>query len=164
MNFVKNKYNRMRNLTLFLLTISIVISGCNFISAGTHGSLKGYQYNISKYELENAVNYVINENSKIHRDSAVCGYSYWADENGDVYQIDTLPDYYNDGENYLTITIDTDKGKYEYVFCYYGDKSYWDNSKSSEIFICYAYDEFRNGGSEGNGGVDKETLKYLVVS
>jgi len=150
-----------RGLKIFLLAVLVTMTSC-FFSAGTHGSLKNYQYEISKYELEKAVNYVINENSKIHRDSVKFGYNQWVDDTGNVYRIDTIPDYYNDGENYLTITIETERGKNEYIFRYYGDDTHWKKSKTSEIFICYAYDEFHNGGSEGNGGVDKETLKYLT--
>jgi len=154
--------NNKKKYFVFLFLALIGMTGC-FISAGTHGSLKNYQYNISKYELEKAVNYVINENPKIHRDSVKYVYSHWVDiATDDGYRIDSVPDYYNDGENYITIKIETDKGKCEYIFRYYGDKSYWDSSKTSEIFICYAYDEVRNGGSEGNGGVDRETLKYLA--
>ena len=165
MNIEKSKIiesiNNNKKYFFFLFAILFGMTGC-FFSAGTHGSLKNYQYNMSKYELEKAVNYVINENPKIQRDSVEYVYYYYVDMATDSQRIDTVIEHYNDGENYLTITIETDKGKCEYIFRYYGDKSYWDSSKTSEIFICYAYDEVRNGGSEGNDGVDRDTLKYLT--
>ena len=70
--------------------------------------------------------------------------------------------YYNDGEKYLTIKIKTDKGENEYNFRYYGDSVYWKKSKTSKIFIVYAYDEFGKGGSKANKGVDEKLSAYLT--
>ena len=100
--------------------------------AGTHGSIKGYKYFTSKYDLEKAVHQVISESQ--------------------VVKQDTAKNYYNDDTNYITVFINEKGLLYNYTFRFYGDKEYWDSSKSSEIFIAYAYDEKHNGGSEGNGG------------
>ena len=69
---------------------------------------------------------------------------------------------YNDGHEYVGIIIKTDKGECKYTFRYYGGIEDWKSSKISEIFICWAHDEFGKGGSEGNGGVDRKTLEYLT--
>jgi len=105
------------------------------ITAGTHGSIKGYQYPISKYTLDSAVNIAIASNSNISKE--------------------TDSSFYNDGQSYVTINIKQPGMKYNYIFRYYGGPETWDNSpKSSELSICYAYDELGNGGSEGGGEVD----------
>jgi hypothetical protein len=62
----------------------------------------------------------------------------------------------------VSIKIKTQKGQCNYTFRYYGGEEHWKTSKTSEIFICWAYDEFGKGGSEGNGGVDSKTLNYLT--
>ncbi|MCL2327304.1 MAG: fibrobacter succinogenes major paralogous domain-containing protein [Bacteroidetes bacterium] len=143
-----------KNNYFFVLVVLLGMTGC-IISAGTHGSLKGYDYEISKYELEKIIHYVIDENPKIHRGDSI--------EYSDFHH-DSVLNYYNDRINYITIGIETDKGKNSYTFRYYGDTVYWNNSKTSRIFICYAYDEFGNGGSEGNGGFrfKEKTLEYVL--
>lgn len=113
------------------------------IGAGTHGLLKGYRYSISKKELETAVIKVIEKNPNIYRDT-----------------IDK--DYYNDGITYLTIKIKNKDIENEYTFRYYGDQEDWKNSTYSEIFICYAYDKYGKGGSEGKGNFTKEQEKGLI--
>jgi len=62
----------------------------------------------------------------------------------------------------VSIQIKTKKGNCAYTFRYYGGKEQWDTVKTSGIFICWAYDELGKGGSEGNGGIDSQTLKYLI--
>jgi hypothetical protein len=115
---------------LFMLLLGGAFNAC--IGGGTHGYIKGYRYFTSKYELEKAVHQVISESQVVKQDSA--------------------KDYYNDDTAYITININEKGLLYNYTFRFYGGKEYWDSSKSSEIFIAYAYDEKRNGGSEGNGG------------
>lgn len=123
---MKNKY------FYFLALIFPFVNSC--IGGGTHGYIKAYQYDTSKKALENAVNQVVKNNIAIHQDST--------------------KDYYNDGTKYMTINIVYENLPYNYTFRYYGGKEYWDTSKISEIFIAYAYDEERNGGSSGNGGIN----------
>src|SRR4051812_35025281 len=121
--------------SLFFVTILL---GCG-IGGGTHGSIKGYRYNVPKHRLQEATNTVINKSQNIVRD--------------------TSKDYYNDGENYVTITIKKEGAENIYTFRYYGKKEDWDTSKSSELFIAYAHDKEGNGGSEGDGGFSKLSEK-----
>ena len=103
------------------------------IGGGTHGCIKRYQYNTSKYILEKAVHQALLNNNIVIQDS--------------------VKDYYNDDTNYVSMKIGKKGLQYAYTFRYYGGKEYWDTSKISEIFIAYAYDENMNGGSAGNGGL-----------
>jgi hypothetical protein len=103
-----------------------------FLSGGTHGSVKGYRYSTSKYILDSAVKKVLKSNLNIIQDTVI--------------------DYYNDGNNYVMIYVKQREIKYRYIFRYYGDSTDWKRSPDlSEIFICYAFDEDGNGGSEGGG-------------
>ena len=105
------------------------------IGGGTHGSIKAYQYPISKYILDSTVQKVIASNPNIH--------------------LDTLKDYYNDEHTYVTMEIKQPDMTYQYTFRYGGDTTYWDTSHNlSDLFICYAWDENANGGSEGRGEVN----------
>lgn len=150
----------IRKISIYLVTILLttIMTGC-FMGAGTHGSLKGYKYATTKEKLDSAVMFVIKNNPNIYRDTTDANFII-DKANGKNDTI--IGNYYNDGKSYLTISIKTDKGQTEYTFRYYGGEEYWETSTTSEIFICYAYDEFRNGGSEGNGGVGRKTLKYLT--
>lgn len=150
----------MRQISHYLIffLVTTILTGC-IIGAGTHGSLKGYQYATTKEKLDSAVMSVIKNNPNIYRDTTHSNYII-DQTNG---KKDTIIDnYYNDGKSYLTIKIKTDKGQTEYTFRYYGGEEDWKTATTSEIFICYAYDESGKGGSEGNGGVDKKTLKHLT--
>jgi hypothetical protein len=148
-----------KKISLVLLILATTFLKSCFVGAGTHGSLKGYQYQITKDKLDSAVMYVIKNNPSIHRDTI--GNKILADvANG---KKDTIVDNsWNDGREYVSIQIKTQRGNCAYTFRYYGGKEYWDTAKTSEIFICWAYDEFGKGGSEGDGGVDDKTLKYLT--
>ncbi len=87
------------NCCIFFLIAIVQFSSC--ISAGTHGSIKAYQYNVSKKELEKAVQYVMDGNPLIIND--------------------TVKDYYNDDTNYLTLDIvSKDSAIYRYTIRYYG--------------------------------------------
>jgi hypothetical protein len=69
-------------------------------------------------------------------------------------QMDTSKNYYNDKHTYVTMDIKQANMTYIYTFRYAGDTTYWDTSHNlSELFICYAWDQNGDGGSEGNGGV-----------
>jgi hypothetical protein len=123
---------------LVSLFITLILSSC----AGTHGYIKSYRYPVSKYRLEQAVKKVITAS--------------------DLVTQGREKNYYNDDTNYVSITITHGKGQYTYTFRYYGDRPYWDESTTSSIFIAYAYDEQHNGGSEGNGDIDKELKAKLI--
>ncbi|MEO5889698.1 MAG: hypothetical protein ABIQ31_05560 [Ferruginibacter sp.] len=125
-------------LIVVFLNLSLGFYGC--LTAGTHGSIKSYQYIISKSHLENGINEILRNNKNIQRDTA----KDWNDS--------TKNDYYNDGQTYITIVITERSISNTYTFRYGGDKEYWDTSKNSFISIAYAYDKNGNGGSEGNGG------------
>lgn len=121
-----------------------LLVGC--IGAGTHGSIKHYEYNVSKYSLEKAVNYVIGQSNTIHQDS--------------------IKDYYNDDSTYVTIQIVYGDVDNKYTFRYGGDAEYWDTSKFASLSIAYAHNKKGEGGSKGNGGVkwyDYELKKELTV-
>ncbi len=145
---------RQISLYLIIFLLTTVLTGC-FIGAGTHGSLKGYQYATTKEKLDSAVIFVINNNPNIYRDTT--NSNYIIEING---KNDTIIDNYS--KSYLTIKIKTNKGQADYTFRYYGGEEDWKISTTSEIFICYAHDELGKGGSEGNGGVDRKTLKHLT--
>ena len=119
----------------------IFITGC--IGAGTHGSIKCYEYPVSKQVLQKAVEKVITEDGNIHRDTVA---HYTIDEtNG---RNDTVWDnYYNDTENYVTIYIQQQDGTNQYIFQYGGGKEDWDTSKISYVSIAYAYNKDGRGGS-----------------
>lgn len=127
----------MRKRIIVLCFTLICISGC--IGGGTHGYIKAYRYAVPKYELEKAVRQVIVNNPNVYQD--------------------TVKDYYNDDTGYVTVFI-KEKGTYEYTFRYYGGKEYWDTSRGSEIFIAYAWDEKRRGGSEG-GRIKEHGAKFI---
>lgn len=120
----------MKNL-FFILFSASVLSGC--IEGGTHGYIKRFRYQTSKYKLERVVQKMIIENPAISQDS--------------------VKDYYNDDTNYVTIKISHSELCNIYIFHYYGGKEYWNSSPTSAISISYAYDKNGNGGSIGNGGV-----------
>lgn len=129
----------MHNRICSLLIIGLAFfSSC--LSAGTHGSIKAYQYNVPKYELEKVVHQVIIESSTIYQDS--------------------IKDYYNDDTNYVTIRIIEKSLPYKYVFHFYGGKEYWDTSKTSAISIAYAYNVKNEGGSEG-GKIKEHGEKFI---
>ena len=141
----------------FILFLLLGLTSCN-IGAGTHGSLKSYQYPITKHKLEKAVMTVLKDNPKIFIDDIQ---NYIIDNtNG---KNDTIRNNsYNDTTTYLTIKINTDKELNEYTIRYSGDEESWKTDSTSSISICYAYDKFGKGGSEGNGGVGRKLLKQLV--
>ncbi len=150
----------MRRFILQYLLIIFLLSSC--VGAGTHGSIKGYEYSVSKYRLEKIIDKIILKNNNVYRDTIR---NYMVDITDG--KSDTIySNYYNDGKNYITVVISQEAGNYRYIFRYLGDSTYWDSSETSEIFIAYAYDENNRGGSEGNGGVTwyKPFLKKKLVT
>lgn len=128
----------MKKINLLLLVF--VMAGCIFnMGGGTHGSIKGYEYPVTKAELAGVINKIIQSDTSLRQDFRA--------------------DYYNDTKNYITLNIKSHANEVEYIFRYFGDSSYWAHSSSSEIFICYVYDHKGNGGSEGNGKWDKTDSK-----
>lgn len=144
----------MNKLIFISFLLFFGLQGC-FIGTGTHGSLQGYQYEIPKSKLEIVVNNVIENNPKIHRVTP--------EENFFIEGNDTIYDNgYNDGLEYLTINIQSDKGVCTFIFRYYGSDYEWSSSKSSKFFICYAFDKNGNGGSEGNGDINRNLKTRLI--
>lgn len=148
---------KTKNILFFLIPMSF-LTGC-IISAGTHGSLKNYEFMVTKYELDSVVDLVIKNNPNISQEAANVNYIVDVTDGKNDTIID---DYYNDGINYLTIKIKNDPDLIEYTFRYLGDSTDWNANVTSEIFICYAYDQNGNGGSEGNGGVSNKQLHYFT--
>ncbi|MDB5198468.1 MAG: hypothetical protein JWO92_431 [Chitinophagaceae bacterium] len=143
------------NLTVLFMIVSF--SSC--FTAGTHGSLKSYEYTINKYTLQKAVDKVIMNSDNIKCDTTN---NYIIDKTNN--RNDTIIDNRdNDGETYVTIDIKEENGNSNnYTFQYAGDKNYWDTSMTSSISLAYAYDKDGNGGSEGNGGIGL-TLKNKLI-
>ncbi|MFW0718437.1 hypothetical protein [Pedobacter sp. N23S346] len=128
------------------------LPSCEMFSAG-HGGFMSYSFEIKKKELEGAIIKVIETDSNFYREPEV------SQEYKDIYkeitkernkenpdsEIDTnYVDYYNDGENYVTIKLkNTD---YKFTFRYIGDEEYWNNSPNSQFYIVYMRDEYNRGG------------------
>ena len=66
----------------------------------------------------------------------------------------------------MTFTIKSGKDENEYTIRYLGDETTWASSTTSEIFICYIYDEIGNGGSEGNENWEKtpDDIKKKMIN
>ena len=120
----------LRWASILFGSLSFLLTGC--ISGGTHGSIKTYQYPISKYALDSAVQKAMASNPNI--------------------LMDTAKDYYNNEHTYVTMAIKQPDMTYRYTFRYAGDSTGWDTTRNmSELFISYAWDENGKGGSQGNG-------------
>jgi len=128
------------------------------IGAGTHRSIKAYVYPVTKFELEKAVDSVLENDITVKR--KISYYYYWYDSikkvaweaiDSTVCSTKVFDSAYNDGKRYLTINIVEDAKLYRYSFQYSGTDADWDSSKNSEISIAYAWDDKGNGGSEGHG-------------
>ena len=147
----------MKNIKYLIFAVTFFLVGC--IGAGTHGSIKGYQYSIKKDSLQRAIMTVIKNNPNIFRDTLLdrLGSSPFLDHSDGNYSAGE--NYYNDIKHYVTIKITAGQKVNEYVFRYYGPDEDWKTSMTSEIFICYAHDKDGHGGSEGNGGVSKRMAK-----
>ncbi len=135
----------------FLFASILTTYGC--LGGGTHGSIKTYEYQVSKATLEKAIWKVINLSVNIQRDTSK---NYYNDS----------MNYYNDSVMYITIKIRKGEIENDYTFRYGGGKEYWDTAIKSSIFIAYAFDKQGNGGSEGNGGIRwyKPVLKKKLIS
>lgn len=81
-------------------TIGIILS--NGLSAGNHGSIKGYQYDVPKETLETAIFEVVSENKILTRPAMESLISYDSDNN-----------YFN-SNMYITLTIAAPE-KYNYI-------------------------------------------------
>ncbi len=150
----------MKRTVLVYLWLALFLVSC--IGAGTHGSIKAYEYPVSKYRLEDAVEKVIKESSNIRRDTVKNYMVDFTDGKSDTI----YSDHYNDGERYFTINIFSGGGENEYIFHFTGREEDWATATTSRISISYAFDENDKGGSEGNGGVTwyKPFLKKKVVT
>lgn len=132
------------NSAQLYLFFAVFFCGC--ISGGTHGSIRCYEYSISKNNLERAVTRILATNPKIVKDS--------------------VQDRYNDTKTYISFKVNTNNTFYTYTTRYGGDTIYWYTSKVSSIYIAYAHDENANGGSAGDGGMAwyKFRLRRKVIS
>jgi hypothetical protein len=150
-----------KTLTYLFSILIFLFIGC--IGAGTHGSIKGYQYSVNKDSLQKAVMAVIQNNPNIYRDTSLdhLGSSPFLDHS-DGGDYSAGENFYNDIKHYVTIKITSGQDVNEYTFRYYGADEDWKTSPTSELFICYAYDKNQNGGSEGNGGVSNKLAKKLT--
>lgn len=150
---------------LCLIALIMLLTSC-LIGAGTHGSIKGYRYPCRKDALQKAILAVIKSNPNIIRDTTLdhLGSSPLLDS-PDCYNCAAGENFYNDIKHYVTIRIKSGQGVNEYIFRYYGSDEEWKTLATSKIFICYAYDQNGNGGSEGNGGLDgrKKKLKKRLT-
>lgn len=146
---------------VYVLFFLIIIQLYSCLTAGTHGSIKTYDFPVSKKILQKAVEKVIVESPDIHRDTAK---NYMVDiTNGKNDTI--INNRYNDGQNYVTIKIETkvNSGQgNEYTFQYVGDEKDWDTLKTSSLSIAYAYDENNNGGSNENGQLTQSVRQKLM--
>ena len=52
-----------------LTAIGLLFAFGHMFSAGTHGSIKSYEYPVSKENLEDAINKIILENNSLYRPS-----------------------------------------------------------------------------------------------
>lgn len=148
-------------LTYLFRILFFSLAGC--IGAGTHGSIKGYQYAVNKDSLQKAVMTVIQNNANIYRDSSLDSLgSSPALDHSDAGDYSAGENFYNDVKHYVTIKITSGQNVNEYIFRYYGADEDWKTSPTSKIFICYVHDKNGNGGSEGNGGVKRKMAKQFT--
>lgn len=158
-----------RNTTSYLILFLLLSFNSCVISAG-HGSLTSYNFETSKAKLETAVMKVIAEDKNIYREPKPNQevkdiYKKIAkernNENKDFNADLSAYSYYNDGKNYLTITI---KNKnYKFIFRYYGGEEEWKTSPTSSFFVVYAYNQFGHGGGYNNN-LDAKLVKELTTA
>lgn len=104
--------------------------------AGTHGSVEAYSFPVSKYELEEIINTIIKDNKKIQRDT------------------NKIDSYYNQG-GYVTLYIYEKGNAHKYTFRYFGGEEYWnEHLTTSELFICYLYNDQGKAISERNDNIN----------
>ena len=157
--FQKDLTFKMTRTSNYLFVILIcLLTGCIF-SAGTHGSIQGYQYPTTKDSLQKVIMAVIKNNPNIYRDTSLdsLGSSPLLDHNDEGYY-SAGENFYNDIKHYVTIKITSGQQVNEYIFRYYGPDEDWKTSPTSKIFICYI-----NSKSEGNGGFSKNTAKQFTT-
>jgi len=147
----------MRKNQIAILSLNLFfLTGCIWFANG-HGSLKSYDYGVTKDRLEAAVNLVVETNPNIYQDTIGLPIPTFKPGVGE----DTIYDNsYNDGESYMRIYISGADFKNRYTFRYYGIKEHWETSKTSSIFIVSAFDNQGNGGGEGDVG--RKLLKQLT--
>jgi hypothetical protein len=150
-----------KTFSSLIFILIFLLAGC--IGAGTHGSIKGYQYPTRKDSLQKAIMTVIQNNPNIYRDTSLDSLgSSPALDHSDAGDYSAGDNFYNDIKHYVTIKITSGQNVNEYVFRYYGPDENWKSSLTSKIFICYAHDKNGNGGSEGNGEVSEKMAKQFT--
>ena len=128
------------------MVFAIIVYLYSCLTGGTHGSIKSYDFFVSKNTLQKAVEKIISESPDIHKDTVK---NYIVNvTNGKNDTI--INNRYNDGQNYVTIKIEgkVKGGESEFTFQYVGDEKDWDTLKTSSLSIAYAYDEKSNGGRD----------------
>lgn len=96
-------------------------------TAGTHGSIKEYSYNISKENLELIIYEVIEESREI---ILIPDTNFYFDSHTSEFM-----------KEYMTIEILEDTVSRLYKFRFYGNRDYWNNHPfNSEIFISHVKD------------------------
>lgn len=152
-------------LLIFTLAAFMTFLGACLMDAGTHRSIKSYTFPCPKDTLQSAIMKIIRNNASISRDTSqdYLGSSPMLDntiyDSSGYHNYPAGENYYNDIKHYVTIKITSLKEANEYTFRYYGADEEWKKLATSGIFICYAYDKDRNGGSRGNGGINWRTGK-----
>lgn len=153
-------YSRFINQCFLFFLVVTPLYSC--LTAGTHGSIKAYDFNVSKKILQKTVEKVIAESPDVHRDTSK---NYIIDiTNGKNDTI--ISNHYNDGQFYLTIKIEESGNRVKrYIFQYVGNEKDWDTSKNSSLSIAYVYDENGKGGSAEDGGFSSNpTLRKELIS
>jgi hypothetical protein len=132
-----------------LLLFALIGNLYSCLTAGTHGSIKDYNFLVPKNSLQKIAEEVISENPDIQKDTTKNYIVNITDGKNDTISNNR----YSDDDNYVTVkisnTINNEVG--EFTFQYVGDQKNWDTSKSSSLSIAYAFDEKGNGGSNQNG-------------
>lgn len=145
----------------YLLFLVIIIQQCGCMTAGTHGSIKTYNFNVPKKILQDVAEKVISENIDIHRDTIENYMINITNGKNDTIFNNT----YNDGQNYITIKIESEENNKianEYVYQYVGTEEDWNTLKTSSLSLTYAYDANGNGGSEESNSFSPLLLKHLT--
>ena len=124
------------------------------LKGGGPGEIKGYQYPVTKYELEKAVDSVLKKNVNIRRDT-VDNYITEIDSNKNEIRLED--NYYNNGISTLIINIKKDSVVYNYFIRYYGDSASWDTTNEVVLGITYV-----NGYSEGKNKPSPELKKKFT--
>ena len=136
-----------------VLVALVLIFLCGCLSAGTHGSIKTYDFCASNQDVRKAVYQIFQEDSTVYRRQVMKPTD------------STVLDQYNDGVKYIYFYISQAKDAFQYIVRFAREKEPEDSAKHTTLFIAYCYNRNGEGGSEGNGGfdqLDKSTQNKLI--